>query len=137
MRLPLGLTAWGQVVVYRCEITEEINGNFALEMEVAAQDADKITEGRIIVADTHRGRQPFRIHRTEKISGSDGEGIGPPSVIRPFRHDDRGSGAHQQHSDVGIKHCPYRHPVYGIFCRWRHCVCKVDPQRRLGRNHGR
>lgn len=61
-----GSNGLGAVVVYRCEITEEINGNFALEMEVAAQDADKITEGRIIVADTHRGRQPFRIHRTEK-----------------------------------------------------------------------
>lgn len=56
----------GVLDAFRCEVLEELNGQFALEMELAASCAEQITESSIIVADTHRGRQPFRVYRVEK-----------------------------------------------------------------------
>ena len=50
------------------EVYEEINGRFELDMTLTVEDAVLVDVGGIIVADTHRGRQPFRVVRVDKYS---------------------------------------------------------------------
>lgn len=50
------------------EAHEEINGLHDITMELTVEDAALVDIGSIIVADTHRGRQPYRVVRVDKYS---------------------------------------------------------------------
>lgn len=52
-----------------CEVVEAINGDYQLEMVHMIDEHNKykeIIEDRIIQAETHRGRQPFRVYRVDR-----------------------------------------------------------------------
>lgn len=61
-------TSNGDRVIHalRAKITKQDNGEFFLDLETDLSYVDDLTEGRIIVAPTPQGEQPFRVSNVQK-----------------------------------------------------------------------
>lgn len=61
-------TSNGDRVIHalRAKITKQDNGEFYLDLETDLSYVNDLTEGRIIVAPTPQGEQPFRVSNVQK-----------------------------------------------------------------------